>query len=1371
MIRFLSVSVVFCFSITLFSQIIYPGAPTVGSVEMVFDYSVSKCNTIDIPDAPTRVFRDASGNLNLMASHYTSWRMTGANFTSLTKDCASVMTSDLDSDPSKFNNQEWISSTYTEDGTTVHALIHDEYVPCGNWNNCWYNGITYASSTNGGQTYSHTSAPSNLVAASPYQSPYPTVHTPFGVFGGSNIIKKDGYYYVLVHLEAHLLQDWGTGVIRTNNLSDPTSWRGWDGSGYNVEFVNPYTASGYNVADKVLAPVSRDRIAKMCSSLTYNTYFGKYMVVDYTNSVVNGVMTYGFFYALSDDLINWSYPRLILQTTSTWAVGGSLYPSIIDHTDVTRNFEQPGQTCYMYYTKWNSGTYDRDLLRVPLTFNIEIVNSFVVNSTTDLSDKTPGDGICLTTGGVCSLRAALEESNARPPYDFYDITPMPITFAISGTDVKTITPTIGYSEIFYPINVNGYTQTGGAENTNDFNLGLNTAIKVKVDGINTGGTFAFHCGNNTLKGLSLVNGNIDFLYEEGYSKSKDNNTIQGCFIGMSTNGVSPSDAALHFNNQDLNSIGGTTNATRNLIGGGIIFEKSDSNSVFGNYFGTTLTGVSSSGSIANGIQILDSSSYNFVGGTNAMEPNLISGGNRGVMIQGVGANGNEVVNNLIGSTIDGVTPLGNQNAGILLSNGTSSNIISGNVIMANSSDEAGIWMDSTFNNTIKSNYIGTSANQFAVAGNGNAGTYSAGIFLMNESANNMIGGVNSVDGNVIANNVFGILLESNTGFGNSFKSNIFYNNTEMAIDIDADYTPSGLDVLDVDPGPNGTQNYPIITSSYVTSSQISIVGTFNSKANTAYTIQYYSNVSCNQSGNGEGKMLIGNQIITTNSSGNATINISFSAVIPVGSFITCLATDNLNSTSEFSECLLTQAATAPSTPIISTSSGLSFCQGNSVTLTSSTATSYLWSTGATTQSIVVSIAGNYSVTVYNAQGLSASSINTSVVVNPIPLAPTTTDVSYCLNSPALSLQATAISGNHLNWYGLNSSSGIASLIAPTPNTSSSGTTKYYVSQTSNSSNCESVRAFIVVTINPLPNSPIVSNVNYCLNDNTSSLTASVLSGNTLNWYGTNQTGGTSSLISPIPTSNLTGTTTYYVSQITISSGCESSRAFITVNINSLPNVSAGIDKVICSGNTISLSGTGATSYIWDNGISDGVLFTPNVGTLTYSVTGTDVNLCTNTDQMNLTVNLTPLKPVITQIGGILHSTSTIGNQWSLSGNTIVGAISDTYSPSQDGIYTVTVTSNGCSSTSLEFNYSTTGLFDLVNQTNLIVSPNPSSGKFSILCENLDVKSMKIYNASGMIIYSQNGIISEIDLTGNSRGVYFLKLELDAQTIFRKLIIQ
>ena len=93
-------------SISAFAQITYPGTPTVGAPEIVFDYSSNNCNTIDIPDAPARAFRDASNKINLIASHYTSWIMTGTNFNTLTKYCNQIMTSHQDSDPSKFNNNE-----------------------------------------------------------------------------------------------------------------------------------------------------------------------------------------------------------------------------------------------------------------------------------------------------------------------------------------------------------------------------------------------------------------------------------------------------------------------------------------------------------------------------------------------------------------------------------------------------------------------------------------------------------------------------------------------------------------------------------------------------------------------------------------------------------------------------------------------------------------------------------------------------------------------------------------------------------------------------------------------------------------------------------------------------------------------------------------------------------------------------------------------------------------------------------------------------------------------------------------------------------------------------------------------------------------
>ncbi len=39
--------------------------------------------------------------------------------------------------------------------------------------------------------------------------------------------------------------------------------------------------------------------------------------------------------------------------------------------------------------------------------------TFTVDSTGDAGDATPGDGICATAGGACTLRAAVQESNTQ----------------------------------------------------------------------------------------------------------------------------------------------------------------------------------------------------------------------------------------------------------------------------------------------------------------------------------------------------------------------------------------------------------------------------------------------------------------------------------------------------------------------------------------------------------------------------------------------------------------------------------------------------------------------------------------------------------------------------------------------------------------------------------------------------------------------------------------------------------------------------------------------------------------------------------------------------------------------------------------------
>lgn len=132
-----------------------------GPEELVFDYSQDACEVWDIPDIPARAFRDAKGQVQLLASHYITRRMTGPDLNHLKHDCQVIMASTMDPDPEDFDDHEWISSTYTPDGVTVYALIHDEYHGAEHDNqctskvtiNCWYNAVTLAISVDGGNSY------------------------------------------------------------------------------------------------------------------------------------------------------------------------------------------------------------------------------------------------------------------------------------------------------------------------------------------------------------------------------------------------------------------------------------------------------------------------------------------------------------------------------------------------------------------------------------------------------------------------------------------------------------------------------------------------------------------------------------------------------------------------------------------------------------------------------------------------------------------------------------------------------------------------------------------------------------------------------------------------------------------------------------------------------------------------------------------------------------------------------------------------------------------------------------------------------------------------------------------------------------------
>lgn len=111
------------------------------------------------------------------------------------------------------------------------------------------------------------------------------------------------------------------------------------------------------------------------------------------------------------------------------------------------------------------------------------------------------------------------------------------------------------------------------------------------------------------------------------------------------------------------------------------------------------------------------------------------------------------------------------------------------------------------------------------------------------------------------------------------------------------------DLGDGDSGPNGLQNFPVLTGVGTTVTGTTIRGTLNSTANTTFTLEFSSSAACDPSGFGEGAGFVGATFATTDGGGNAAFVASFSPGAPPGSFITATATDASGSTSEFSRCL------------------------------------------------------------------------------------------------------------------------------------------------------------------------------------------------------------------------------------------------------------------------------------------------------------------------------------------------------------------------------------------------------------------------------------------------------------------------------------
>ncbi|MCG3164755.1 MAG: hypothetical protein POELPBGB_00514 [Bacteroidia bacterium] len=375
---------------------------------------------------------------------------------------------------------------------------------------------------------------------------------------------------------------------------------------------------------------------------------------------------------------------------------------------------------------------------------------------------------------------------------------------------------------------------------------------------------------------------------------------------------------------------------------------------------------------------------------------------------------------------------------------------------------------------------------------------------------------------------------------------------------------------------------------------------------------------------------------------------------------------------------------APAIPTITAGGPLTFCEGGSVTLTSSSATGNVWTPGgATTQSITASATGLYSVEV-TANGCSETSSVTAVTVNPAPSAVYTgLGGTYCSNNnTAVALVPNAKGGTFSGPGVTNNGSAASASLTGTPVTVTDN-----LPAGVNATVTPSGVAGTALGTDQYLTSICLSITHTWIGDLKATLTSPngtpVVLFDRVGYTGTGF-GCSGDNISVIVVPG-TGNEMETVCNITIPSISGVYNAFNGANLNALNDGSNpnGTWTLNVSDNASGDVGT-ITSFSLNFG-GNGT-FNPSVagaGTHTITYTNAACNGCSSTTTQQVTVTAAPAVPTISGTaefctGGstTLTSSSATGNVWSPGGATTQSVVVNTATD-----YSVTVTANGCSSTS------------------------------------------------------------------------------------------
>ena len=391
---------------------------------------------------------------------------------------------------------------------------------------------------------------------------------------------------------------------------------------------------------------------------------------------------------------------------------------------------------------------------------------------------------------------------------------------------------------------------------------------------------------------------------------------------------------------------------------------------------------------------------------------------------------------------------------------------------------------------------------------------------------------------------------------------------------------------------------------------------------------------------------------------------------------------------------------------------------------------------------------------------------------------------------------------------------------------------YALKVTNSTLNCVDTTNLIQITVNALPVVSAGQNQSVCAG---ASATLNGSGASTYTWNN-NVINGVAFTPAATQTYTVTGTD---------ANGCQNTSQ-VTVTVNTLPVVSAGQAQTLCAGTSVTLNGSGASTYLWNNNVTNGVAFTP-AATQTYTVTGTDANGCQNTAQVSIAVN--PL-PVInagsTQnvCPGLQVTLTASGASTYVWDNNISNG--QAFIPNASGVYTVIGTDlNGCNDTAqvsvnifpapevslgndtlvCEYNFPITinasgnqnfsyswntgaqgqslvvnavGTFEVTITDNngceasddiiiesdpcagiieesmsLILYPNPFNEEVNITSTEAIDAQLQVYAADGRVVYENrmNGKLATLNLPGLSHGNYMVKIEYNGNIYYKMLLKQ